>query len=90
MHTYINLLKQLADSFKLETKTANIEKRLIESAFKNAADRKTLYIVIDEAHLLDTNTFRKLRLQFESFPKRYNAGALRAIKFTAQLIVKYQ
>jgi len=72
MHTYINLLKQLADSFKLETTTANIEKRLIEIAFKNAADRKTLYIVIDEAHLLDTNTLRKLRLLFERFPKRYN------------------
>ncbi len=72
MHTYINILKQLADSFKLSASTALVEKLLIETAFKHASERKTLYIVIDEAHLLDIVTLRKLRLLFDRFPKRYN------------------
>lgn len=75
MHTYINILKQLADSFKLSDSSAlaqTLEKRLIQTAFKHASERKTLYILIDEAHLLDINTLRKLRLLFDRFPKRYN------------------
>lgn len=72
MHTYIQLLKQLADSFKLDVKTSVLEKRLIEAAFKQASERKTLYILIDEAHLLDTSVLRKLRLLFDRFPKRHN------------------
>ena len=72
MHTYMNILKQLADSFKLSASNALIEKLLIETAFKHASERKTLYILIDEAHLLDTHTLRKLRLLFDRFPKRYN------------------
>jgi type II secretory pathway predicted ATPase ExeA len=31
-----------------------------------------LYILIDEAHLLDTAILRKLRLLFERFPKKHN------------------
>jgi len=72
MHTYMNILKQLADSFKLSASSALAEKLLIETAFKHASERKTLYIVIDEAHLLDITTLRKLRLLFDRFPKKYN------------------
>ena len=31
-----------------------------------------MYIVIDEAHLLDVGILRKLRLLFERFPKKHN------------------
>ena len=72
LHTYLNLLKQLADSFKLDVSSTVLEKALIEAAFKHAGERKTLYILIDEAHLLDTHTLRKLRLLFDRFPKRHN------------------
>lgn len=42
------------------------------SAFKHAQANKNLYILIDEAHLLDVTVLRKLRLLFERFPKRHN------------------
>jgi len=42
------------------------------SIYNDLALRKTLYILIDEAHLLDMQTLRKLRLLFERFPKKHN------------------
>ena len=64
MHTYLNILKQLAESFKIEVPIRDLEKELINSAFSHIRDRKTLYILIDEAHLLDMQVLRKLRLLF--------------------------
>lgn len=74
MHTYNMILGQLADSFKISTSSLaqKLEKELIQTAFKHASERKTLYILIDEAHLLDMLTLRKLRLLFDRFPKKYN------------------
>jgi len=72
LHTYLNLLKQLAESFKLDVSSTVLEKALIEAAFRQAGERKTRYIIIDEAHLLDTQTLRKLRLLFDRFPRRHN------------------
>jgi len=72
LHTYRQILWQLADSFKLETTEKNIEKDLIQEALAQVRERKTLYIVIDEAHLLELATLRKLRLLFERFPKNHN------------------
>lgn len=40
---------------------------LIQSAFNHIRERKTLYIVIDEAHLLDMQALRKSPLLFEHF-----------------------
>ena len=53
MHTYLNILKQLAESFKIEVAIRDLEKELSNSAFNHIRDRNTLYILIDEAHLLD-------------------------------------
>ncbi len=72
MHTYLNVLKQLAESFRIEAPPKDLEKELINSAFNHIRDRKTLYILIDEAHLLDMQVLRKLRLLFERFPKKHN------------------
>lgn len=72
LHTYINILKQLAESFKIEAPTKDLEKMLIQCAFDHVRARKTLYILIDEAHLLDMQVLRKLRLLFEKFPKKHN------------------
>jgi MSHA biogenesis protein MshM len=52
MHTYVNILKQLAESFKLDVPTKDLEKTLFNTAFAHIRDRKTLYTLIDEAHLL--------------------------------------
>lgn len=72
LHTYRQIVWQLAESFKLDTREKNIEKDLIQEAFATVRERKTLYILIDEAHLLELATLRKLRLLFEKFPKNHN------------------
>lgn len=72
LHTYLQILQQLAESFKLESAINNLEKNLIQHAFNHVRERKTLYIVIDEAHLLDMHVLRKLRLLFEQFPKKHS------------------
>ena len=72
LHTYLNILKQLAESFKIEVPVKDLEKELINSAFNHIRERKTLYILIDEAHLLEMQVLRKLRLLFERFPKKHN------------------
>ena len=72
MHTYLQLLKQLAESFKIDVPDKGLEKALIQTAFDHIRDRKTLYTLIDEAHLLDMTALRKLRLLFDQFPKKHN------------------
>ena len=72
LHTYLNILKQLAESFKLDVPVKDLEKALIHNAFHHIRERKTLYILIDEAHLLDMQVLRKLRLLFDRFPKKHN------------------
>ena len=59
MHTYLNILKQLAQSFKIDVPDKALEKALIQAAFGYIRDRKTLYTLIDEAHLLDMTALRK-------------------------------
>lgn len=72
MHTYWNILNQLAVSLKLDVKNAQLEQALIEATYKHVKNNKTLYVLIDEAHLLEMSTLRKLRLLFDKFPKKYN------------------
>jgi MSHA biogenesis protein MshM len=72
LHTYRQVARQLAESFKLETCDKTIESDLIENAYAQVRERKSLYILIDEAHLLDLIVLRKLRLLFDRFPKNHN------------------
>ena len=72
MHTYLNILKQLAESLSISVPTKDLEKELIQVAYNHVRERKTLYTVIDEAHLLDMTVLRKLRLLFDRFPKKNN------------------
>jgi len=74
MHTYSNTLKILCDAFQLDHEGMHVrcERRLIEQAFKLNREGKALITVIDEAHLLDIDVLRKLRLMFDEFPKNHN------------------
>jgi MSHA biogenesis protein MshM len=72
MHTYVNILKQFAAAFKLDVAANVLETELIKAAFEHIRQRKTLYLLIDEAHLLHMEVLRKLRLLFERFPKKHN------------------
>ncbi len=72
MHTYQPILKLLAESMQLNAPMKEIEKELVQAAYRHVQSQKTLYIVIDDAHLLDIGILRKLRLLFERFPKKHN------------------
>lgn len=72
LHTYWQILAQMAESFKMEVPEKHLEKELIKTAFEHIRQRKTLYVLIDEAHLLELAVLRKLRLLFEQFPKTHN------------------
>lgn len=72
MHTYRQILVQIAESFKIDVPEKQLEKALVNTAFEHIRQRKTLYILIDEAHLIEMPVLRKLRLLFEQFPKKHN------------------
>jgi type II secretory pathway predicted ATPase ExeA len=74
LHTYTNTIRILCDAFSIEYDGSHFkcERRLIEEAHALNRQGKMLVIVIDDAHLLDLQTFRKLRLLFEDFPKNHN------------------
>ena len=50
----------------------SLEKEIIQTAHRHIKDRKVLYTLIDEAHLMDMQVLRKLRLLFDRFPKKHN------------------
>jgi type II secretory pathway predicted ATPase ExeA len=74
LHTYSNIIKILCQAFNIEYDGTHFkcEKRLIEEAYVQKRQGKMLVTIIDEAHLLDMETLRKLRLMFEDFPKNHN------------------
>ncbi len=74
MHTYSNTLKILCNTLSIDPEGLHVkcERRLIEQAFNLNREGKSLVTIIDEAHLLDIDVFRKLRLVFEEFPKNHN------------------
>jgi MSHA biogenesis protein MshM len=74
LHTYSSTLQILCEAFGLESKGRDTrsEKLLIEAAWKINADGKMLVPIIDDAHLMEMECLRKLRLLFEDFPKSHN------------------
>lgn len=74
LHTYINTIKILCLAFNIDFSGSyfNCEKRLIEEAYNLNRQGKMLILIIDDAHLMDINTLRRLRLLFEDFPKSHN------------------
>lgn len=49
-----------------------MDKALIGAAFEQVKAMKKLYVLIDEAHLMEVSVLRKLRLLFDQFPKNHN------------------
>lgn len=72
MHTYRPILRLLADSMQVDAPMKDLEKELVRAAVRHVQSNKTLYILIDDAHLLDVDILRRLRLLFERFPKKHN------------------
>lgn len=71
LHSYLDPLQQLAETLKLDAPAKQLETQLIQTAYACTRERKTLCVVIDEAHLLDIAALRKLRLLFERYPKNH-------------------
>lgn len=72
LHTYRQIAQQLADEFTLDCTDKTMDKALIGAAFEQVKAMKKLYILIDEAHLMEVSVLRKLRLLFDRFPKNHN------------------
>jgi len=74
LHTYFSTLRILCEAFQIDTKGKNFrcEKRLIEQAHRINHQGKMLVPIIDDAHLMDIDSLRRLRLLFEDFPKNHN------------------
>jgi type II secretory pathway predicted ATPase ExeA len=74
LHTYINTLKILCEAFHVDFQGADFkcEKRLIDEAASLNRQGKSLITIIDDAHLMEMRTVRKLRLLFADFPKNHN------------------
>ena len=76
LHTYRNSIKILCQAFKIEDSgdSFKCEKRLIEEAYNLKRKGKNMIIIVDEAHLMESDTLRRLRLLLEDFPKNYMPG----------------
>jgi len=74
LHTYHNTLRILCEAFQLDTHGHDFhcEKRLIEEAHRVNHLGKMLAPIIDDAHLMDVHSLRRLRLVLEDFPKNHN------------------
>lgn len=74
LHTYTNTVKILCDAFNVDFMGTHFkcERRLIEEALNLYRTGKSLVIIIDDAHLMEVQTLRRLRLMLEDFPKNHN------------------
>jgi type II secretory pathway predicted ATPase ExeA len=74
LHTYVSILRILCDAFQIDSQGEYIrcEKRLIDEARRINHLGKMLVPIIDDAHLMDIDSLRRLRLLFEDFPKNHN------------------
>lgn len=74
LHTYISTVKILCQAFNIDFEGSyfKCEKRLIEEAYTLNRQGKMLVTIIDDAHLMEIENLRRLRLLFEDFPKNHN------------------
>lgn len=74
LHSYFNTIRILAQAFNIDHAGSDFkcEKRIIDEAFTLNRQGKSLLVIIDDAHLMEIHTLRKLRLLFEEFPKNHN------------------
>lgn len=74
LHTYHSTLRILCEAFQIDTdgRDHRCESRLIVEAQRLNHLGKMLAPIIDDAHLMDIDSLRRLRLLFEDFPKNHN------------------
>ena len=74
LHTYHNTLRILCEAFQIEFEGHDhrCERLLVQEAFRVHRAGKLLVPIIDDAHLMQTESLRKRRLLFEDFPRSHN------------------
>jgi len=74
LHTYHNTLRILCEAFQIEFvgHDHHCERLLVQEAFRLHRSGKMLVPIIDDAHLMQFECLRKLRLLFEDFPRSHN------------------
>jgi type II secretory pathway predicted ATPase ExeA len=74
LHTYHNTLRILCQAFQIDFTghDHHCERLLVQEAFKIHRAGKMLVPIIDDAHLMQTECLRKLRLLLEDFPRTHN------------------
>ena len=74
LHTYHNTLRILCSAFQIEFngQDHHCERLLVQEAFRVHRAGKLLVPIIDDAHLMQPECLRKLRLLFEDFPRSHN------------------
>lgn len=90
LHTYINTVKILCHAFNVEFigDCFKCEKRLIEQAYSINRQGKIVMTIIDDAHLMDITTLRRLRLLFDDFPKNHNIILIGQVELLASMCLK--
>jgi type II secretory pathway predicted ATPase ExeA len=74
LHSYFSTLRILCQAFgiAMDGATHKCERRLIDEAHKLNREGKMIAPIIDDAHLMDIDCLRRLRLLLEDFPKNHN------------------
>ncbi len=74
LHTYHNTLRILCEAFDVESSTRDsiCERALVSEAFKLYRSGKQIVPIVDDAHLMPSESLRKLRLLCEDFPRSHN------------------
>ncbi len=74
MHTYSNTVRILCQAFGVEHAATHYkcEKNLIAEAFALKQAGRSVLTLIDDAHLMEIDTLRRLRLMFADFPHNNN------------------
>lgn len=74
LHTYHSVLRILCEAFRIEPEglADGCERALIAEADKINERGQMLAPIIDDAHLMEVDALRRLRLLFEDFPKNHN------------------
>ncbi len=87
LHTYTNTVKILCEAFHIEFESSafKCERKLIQEAVNLNRSGKMLVTIIDDAHLMEMENLRKLRLLLEDFPKNHNLILIGQIELLSNL-----
>lgn len=90
LHTYLNTIQILCQAFSIENRGSvfKCEKEIIAEAYNLNNNGKAIILIIDDAHLMEMQTLRKLRLLFEDFPKNHNIILIGQIELIHNMALK--